>query len=237
MVFSWSEPRIIAPSNISDHAPIDISFLKLLWIPDTYFLNLKSIKILDGVHNANGIFLLNKTNILYEIEMEIEVFCNMSFESYPFDSHSCFFMMTSFKHEFNVLNFSLTEFDFDASTQVGRLDYMVEIESLPESMKLRKFKSNGRRFAYAGCAVKLKRYVQKYILNYFMPSGLLVLVSWVSTSYFFKLNFSEFKKGVKLTFLDQLCHTTRTNSWKNCLAYYSFFMPHQYVCIHYFKNS
>ena len=186
MVFSWNEPRIIAPSNISDHAPIDISFLKLLWIPDTYFLNLKSIKILDGVHNANGIFLLNKTNILYEIEMEIEVFCNMSFESYPFDSHSCFFMMTSFKHEFNVLNFTLTEFDFDASTQVGRLDYMVEIESLPESMKLRKFKSNGRRFAYAGCVIKLKRYVQKYILNYFMPSGLLVLVSWVSTSYIFK---------------------------------------------------
>ena len=91
LLLYWNEPRIIAPPNISNFAPIDTSFLKLLWIPDTFFDNLKSIEILDGVHNSNGLFLINRTNILYEFQIEIEVYCKMSFEFYPFDSHSCEF--------------------------------------------------------------------------------------------------------------------------------------------------
>ena len=71
------------------------------------------------------------------------------------------------------------EIDFNASKQVALLDYDVEVIQLPESIQKLCFDGSGC-FAVGGFQMRLSRKAKKYVNNYFVPSGLLVIISWVN---------------------------------------------------------
>ena len=76
------------------------------------------------------------------------------------------------------------EIDFDANDQIGVLDYSVDVYHLPDSRKKRTFYEDDPELrhsqSFAGFEVHLKRKPNKYLQNHFVPSGLLVVISWVS---------------------------------------------------------
>ena len=79
---------------------------------------------------------------------------------------------------------SYREIDFDANDQIGVLDYSVDVYHLPDSRQKRTFYEDDPELrhsqSFAGFEVHLKRKPNKYLQNYFVPSGLLVVISWVS---------------------------------------------------------
>ena len=79
---------------------------------------------------------------------------------------------------------SFREIDFNANNQIGVLDYSVDVYHLPESRQKKTFYENDPELmhsqSFAGFEVRLKRKPNKYLQNYFVPSGLLVVISWVS---------------------------------------------------------
>ena len=101
----------------------------------------------------------------------------MRFESYPLDSHVCDFLVSSWIYSEDVLNLTIQRLDFDAEHQVSLLDYKPEVRDLSTS-KQRKFYDIGY-WSVAGFEIVLRRNIRKYIANYYIPSGFLVLVSWV----------------------------------------------------------
>ena len=54
----------------------------------------------------------------------------MTFESYPIDSHICYFMLGSYSYDENVLNFTLNQLEFDVTNQVSLLDYFIKVRPL-----------------------------------------------------------------------------------------------------------
>ena len=122
----------------------------------------------------------------------------MRFDSYPFDSHICYLKILSWskneeslkievrwhileKHweNINPINdFPSSKLDFSESSQVALLDYEVLVEKLPESVR-REYFEGGGYFINGGFKMRLKRKTNKYIWNYFIPSGILVSISWV----------------------------------------------------------
>ena len=78
---------------------------------------------------------------------------------------------------------SFREIDFDPNNQIGVLDYSVDVYHLPESRQKKTFYENDPELthsqSFAGFEVHLKRKPNKYLQNYFVPSGLLVVISWV----------------------------------------------------------
>ena len=67
---------------------------------------------------------------------------------------------------------------FNNSDQVTLLDYLVEVNELPEKNKTLCF-GEGYCFSIGGFEIQLVRKTEKYLYNYFIPSGLIVVVSWV----------------------------------------------------------
>ena len=53
MYFAWKEPRLEAPPVVSDYFPLNHSFLELLWLPDIFIYNLKSIKKHTFIHDVD----------------------------------------------------------------------------------------------------------------------------------------------------------------------------------------
>ena len=93
----WIEPRLLItvsydlstnkPDQLSETIPLQKSFINLLWIPDTYFHNLKNIKRHSVIQDSEALFLTGinkKSALLYSLELEVEINCPlMSFENYP----------------------------------------------------------------------------------------------------------------------------------------------------------
>ena len=92
----WIEPRLLItttyelsniPDQLSEVIPLQKSFINLLWIPDTYFHNLKNIKKHSVIQESEALFLTGinkKSALLYSLELEVEINCPlMSFENYP----------------------------------------------------------------------------------------------------------------------------------------------------------
>ena len=103
----------------------------------------------------------------------------MAFDTYPLDQHVCDFKLGSSKMDSSKINYTLSSLTFHKDEQVSLLDYTPEVHPLPDFKKL--WTEYGNLTWYStGCEIRLNRNVKKYIINYYIPSGLLVLVSWVS---------------------------------------------------------
>ena len=59
------------------------------------------------------------------------------------------------------------------------LDYLVEVNELPKSISQQCYII--KCYSFGGFEIRLVRKTEKYVYNYFIPSGLLVVVSWVKT--------------------------------------------------------
>ena len=60
------------------------------------------------------------------------------------------------------------------------LDYYVQINHLKEDDRVYYWGATGTNFSLAGLEIHLHRHKMAYILEYYVTSGLFVIVSWVS---------------------------------------------------------
>ena len=125
----------------------------------------------------------NKNLVVYT-EVEVEFYCQMKFELYPFDSHVCRFFVGQYDHNYPEIRMLLENFTFHDSDQVTCLDYSIQVNKLQDNLTLLEYMYEGKKMYWSreGFQIKLNRNFKKYIFNYYIPSGLMVTVSWVSTN-------------------------------------------------------
>ena len=146
-------------------------------------VGIKYLNIITVVWNLS-LFPNLHTNMnfapVYNGEYEVVIYCPMQFETYPLDSHICDFKLGSFSYDSSIINFTMGSLIFNVSKQVSLLDYSLQVIRLPDDK--RKYGEHGSIFwVLVGFEIKLERYIKKYVINYYLPSGLLATVSWVSS--------------------------------------------------------
>jgi hypothetical protein len=102
----------------------------------------------------------------------------MRFEKYPLDNQVCQFQVGSYANDDTILKFSHRTISYDELVKNTILDYSVEIVPLDEKDKTFVWGSIGN-FSLSGFEMRLKRNILKYVITYYLPSGLFVIVSWV----------------------------------------------------------
>ena len=94
------------------------------------------------------------------------------------DENTCYFTIGTYAPlKQSAQEFRLSEVRFNASGQVTQLDYTIDVnEGLP------KHKAKPSRYQRTGFEINFRRKVSRYITSYYFPSGILVVLSWVSTN-------------------------------------------------------
>ena len=109
----------------------------------------------------------------------------MNFESYPLDSQTCSFEMSSFGYSSSYVDFK-TKYVAISEEKYSQLDYYVTINSLPDNKTLyyeRRPDEYGEfPRAVAGFEIQLQRKFKKYIFYHYVPTGVLTLICNVSLS-------------------------------------------------------
>ena len=122
--------------------------------------------------------------LAYENEIEIDLFCTMTFELYPMDEQKCYFLIGSDKYlELSGQLFRVERLMFiDWSEQLALQGYNLEINHLSKDKEL--YFDSYHEFYHqrTGFEIKFQHSFWKYLMNYYIPSGILVIFSWVSKS-------------------------------------------------------
>ena len=160
--------------------PMNLEMIKDLWLPDILIYNLKTFKVMDVLSKLAGLWISADYQILYSTSTHITFICPMHFDKFPLDTQSCKFQIGSYSYDDSQMTFETIKAAYDGKTQNSiALDYAIEIRPLSPKDSILLFDGLGN-FSLAGFELVLNRYVSTYIITYYLPSGLFVIVSWIS---------------------------------------------------------
>ena len=165
-------PNIIVPMNLE--------MTKDLWLPNVMIYNLKTYKVMDVLSKLAGLWIRADYVVSYSEATHITFICPMHFDKFPLDTQTCKFLVGSYSYDDSQMTFvtANAKYNNKESNSIA-LDYEIEINRLSAKDSLLIFEGLGN-FSLAGFELVLRRYVSTYIITYYLPSGLFVIVSWIS---------------------------------------------------------
>ena len=179
-----------------------------------------------------GLFIVNGNEILYNHEIQITFWCPMRFQNFPLDDQLCKFQLGSYAYDNTKMKFSSASLSYNGNLQNKILDYKIELKHLkPEdSHFVWLYMGN---YSLTGFEIILKRNSLKYLVNYYLPSGLFVVVSWVSLQ---KIP-TSFDIRMKRFFLGKLLDSPGDSPWPHDTAHHYLSCPHQYFQYYHLQLS
>ncbi|XP_056013023.1 glycine receptor subunit alpha-3-like [Ostrea edulis] len=217
---SWVDARFITwTSGNDDILEFDSKRLDNIWTPDLFFPNEKSAFI-------HHVFMPNKMlrvygggRVSYTVRLSLTLSCPMDLRNYPFDKQICRIEMESFSY--NEDNIILEWTGTDSSSMANmtrRIDMPVEISDNIEMNQFRVVKKktlktlNERRGAGNHSLLQaefhLVRDIGYYLVQMYIPSMLIVMLSWIS----FWLNVNAVPGRISLGVLTVLTMTQQSST-------------------------
>jgi len=178
----WNETRLDIRNRISNESflPLDIRFVNELWVPNIFIYSLVSFTPLVCIKSLAGLWVVEEKELFYNQLSHITFMCPMRFNKFPLDSHTCSFWIGSTNFDETKMTFNLGRLVYEPEGQNPVLDYITEIEELPDNEKTLDYAGSNQRYSITGFRVVLKRHYSKYLFIYYLPSTLFVITSWVS---------------------------------------------------------
>ncbi|XP_054993766.1 gamma-aminobutyric acid receptor subunit delta isoform X2 [Sorex araneus] len=175
---SWRDSRL-SYSHTNETLGLDSRFVDKLWLPDTFIVNAKSAWFHDVTVENKLIRLQPDGVILYSIRITSTVACDMDLAKYPMDEQECMLHLESYGYSSEDILYYWSE----NQEQIHGLDKLqlaqFTITSYRFTSELMNFKSAGQ-FPRLSLHFHLRRNRGVYIIQSYMPSVLLVAMSWVS---------------------------------------------------------
>ncbi|XP_018424749.1 PREDICTED: gamma-aminobutyric acid receptor subunit pi [Nanorana parkeri] len=172
----WTDERLIFEGNKS--LSLDGRLVELLWVPDTFIVDSKKSFLHDITVENRLIRIYPNGTVLYALRITTTVACSMDLTKYPMDKQTCTLQLESWGYNINDVMFYWTRGN-DSVRGLNTLrlaQYTVEdhYTSVSEAVY------ETGRYPKLVFHFDLKRNILYFILETYVPSILLVVLSWVS---------------------------------------------------------
>ncbi|XP_041125223.1 gamma-aminobutyric acid receptor subunit pi-like [Polyodon spathula] len=172
----WTDERLCFDGNKS--LSLDGRLVELLWVPDTFIVDSKKSFLHDITVENRLIRIFPNGTVLYALRITTTVACNMDLTKYPMDKQTCTLQLESWGYNINDVMFywtrgndSVSGLDTLRLAQHTVGDYHTSVsEAIYETGHYPKLVFH----------FNLKRNILYFILETYVPSSLLVVLSWVS---------------------------------------------------------
>ncbi|KAK1789239.1 hypothetical protein P4O66_015190 [Electrophorus voltai] len=174
---AWRDKRL-SYSEIPLNLTLDNRVADQLWVPDTYFLNDKK-SFVHGVTVKNRMIRLHPDGtVLYGLRITTTAACMMDLRRYPLDEQNCTLEIESYGYTTDDIEFYWRGGD-GAVSGVERIELpqfsIVDYKLISKNVVF----STGS-YPRLSLSFKLKRNIGYFILQTYMPSILITILSWVS---------------------------------------------------------
>ena len=104
--------------------PMNLEFIKELWVPNIFIYNLKTYKVIDVLSKLAGLWIDTEKNVLYSQATHITFICPMRFDKFPLDTQTCSFHVGSYSYDSSNMIFKTGSFGYTQKETNGiALDY------------------------------------------------------------------------------------------------------------------
>ncbi|XP_076147853.1 gamma-aminobutyric acid receptor subunit beta-2a isoform X2 [Alosa pseudoharengus] len=198
---AWRDKRL-SYTEIPLNLTLDNRVADQLWVPDTYFLNDKK-SFVHGVTVKNRMIRLHPDGtVLYGLRITTTAACMMDLRRYPLDEQNCTLEIESYGYTTDDIEFYWRGGD-GAVSGVERIELpqfsIVDYKLISKNVVF----STGS-YPRLSLSFKLKRNIGYFILQTYMPSILITILSWVS----FWINYDASAARVALGITTVLTMTT-----------------------------
>ncbi|XP_059426851.1 gamma-aminobutyric acid receptor subunit beta-3 isoform X3 [Carassius carassius] len=197
----WRDKRL-AYSGIPLNLTLDNRVADQLWVPDTYFLNDKK-SFVHGVTVKNRMIRLHPDGtVLYGLRITTTAACMMDLRRYPLDEQNCTLEIESYGYTTDDIEFYWKGGE-NAVTGVSRIE-LPQFSIVDYKLVSRNVVFSTGAYPRLSLSFKLKRNIGYFILQTYMPSILITILSWVS----FWINYDASAARVALGITTVLTMTT-----------------------------
>ncbi|XP_055951594.1 glycine receptor subunit alpha-2-like [Argiope bruennichi] len=175
---SWKDHRLRLPENMTmKYRLLPVGWLKRMWRPDSFFKNAKRVTFQEMTIPNHYIWLYSDKTILYMVKLTLLLSCAMKFEAYPHDTQTCTMKIES-------LSYTTDDLVFDWEEEVPLVvDDSIELpqHNLVDTTlgDCTKHYSTGN-FTCIEVVFTLKRRLGYYMFHTYIPTCLIVIMSWIS---------------------------------------------------------
>ncbi|XP_053400592.1 glycine receptor subunit alpha-2-like [Mercenaria mercenaria] len=231
----WEDKRL-KYENMTDleWLEMDNKMMDKVWVPDTYFSNEKKASVHDVTVPNRMMHLYKNGTVLYSSRLSLTLSCNMKLQKYPLDEQICPIVVESYAYTIDnvVYNWDI-EYPVKIlnNSDVEMPQFQAYVDA-PKSTECKEFHAESThlyhfvwhflitwgKFACLQAWIRLNRKVGYYIVQVFVPSVLIVVLSWVS----FWMDHDAVPARVSLGVLTVLTMTTQSSGAKQSLPQVSY---------------
>uniref|UniRef100_A0A9J2P0S3 Gamma-aminobutyric acid receptor subunit beta n=1 Tax=Ascaris lumbricoides TaxID=6252 RepID=A0A9J2P0S3_ASCLU len=208
---TWHDPRLAFRHQSETHADniealtVGVDYLEKLWKPDTFFPNEKKSYFHKATTHNSFLRIDPDGNVYTSQRLTVTATCHMKLHLFPMDSQKCKLEIESYGHSildiiyfFNKSKESISRSEFELPQFV-----LADVQFTSTVQK----QSSGD-YSRLVCVFLFKRNIGFYIIQIYLPSILIVVISWVS----FWLSRDATPARVALGVLTVLTMTTLTTT-------------------------
>ncbi|KAF7634234.1 Ig-like domain-containing protein [Meloidogyne graminicola] len=203
----WVDGRLAygLPNDLKpDH--IILTAGQQIWMPDTFFQNEKQARKHE-IDKPNVLIRIHKDGrILYSVRISLVLSCPMYLQYYPMDVQTCLIDMASYAYTDTDIEYRWKEFQ-PVQLKQGLESSLPSFQLTNVTTGYCTSKTNTGTYSCLRTILKLRRQFSYYLLQLYIPSSMLVIVSWVS----FWLDRTAVPARVTLGVTTLLTMTTQTS--------------------------
>ncbi|KAG7264604.1 hypothetical protein CRUP_002193 [Coryphaenoides rupestris] len=174
----WNDPRLAYSKYPDSSLDLDPSMLDSIWKPDLFFANEKGANFHDVTTDNKLLRIFKDGTVLYSIRLTLILSCPMDLKNFPMDVQTCTMQLESFGYTMNDLVFEWLE---DGAVQVS--DGLTLPQFIMKDEKELGYCTkhyNTGKFTCIEVKFHLERQMGYYLIQMYIPSLLIVILSWVS---------------------------------------------------------
>ncbi|TRZ00083.1 hypothetical protein DNTS_004637, partial [Danionella cerebrum] len=174
----WNDPRLSYREYPDSSLDLDPSMLDSIWKPDLFFANEKGANFHDVTTENKLLRIFKDGTVLYSIRLTLILSCPMDLKNFPMDVQTCMMQLESFGYTMNDLVFEwLDQGPVQVADGLTLPQFLIrEEKQLGYCTK----HYNTGKFTCIEVRFMLERQMGYYLIQMYIPSLLIVILSWVS---------------------------------------------------------
>ncbi|XP_076057121.1 gamma-aminobutyric acid receptor subunit beta-like [Oratosquilla oratoria] len=175
----WTDPRLsFPPKSDLDELTVGSEYLQKIWVPDTFFANEKKSYFHMATTSNEMLRITNQGKVLRSIRLTITASCPMNLQYFPMDRQLCIIEIESFAYSMDHIRLSWHA--GDDSVVIESDVSLPQFRVLGYSRKEIIASTSTGNYSRLLCEIMFVRSMGYYLIQIYIPSSLIVVISWVS---------------------------------------------------------
>ncbi|XP_022703247.1 gamma-aminobutyric acid receptor subunit beta-like isoform X2 [Varroa jacobsoni] len=178
---SWRDERLSFPeTNELSQMTVGAEVAGKIWVPDTFFANEKTAYFHIATTPNTFLRIGSDGDVYRSIRLTVTASCPMDLRYFPMDRQSCTIEIESFGYTMSDIRYSWR--DGEKSVGISEEVQLPQFKIQGHVQKASEISLSTGNYSRLICEIRFVRSMGYYLIQIYVPAGLIVVISWVFAS-------------------------------------------------------